>query len=130
MNPYTLNIGTWGAQQFVGMIVIYVYFAYTTMMLAKRLNIANSWLAWIPFLNLFLMTKMAKLDWWWLLGLFIPFVNFFVAGYIWSEIGKQLGKEWWVGALIAIPLIGWLVPGYLVVTTGSNFRKPVENIKS
>ncbi len=120
-----------GFEQLVGGLVIFVYLAYTTMVLAHRLGVKRSWLAWIPIANLYLMTKMAALPWWWMLGFFIPFINFLVAGYIWSEIGKRFNKPWWLGALTAIPLIGLLVPGYLVITSGGKLPpKIVEPVQS
>lgn len=102
--------------QFVGTLVVYIYLAFAVMTLARRLGMDKAWMAWVPIANLYLLSKMAKLEWWWMLGLFIPIVNFFVAGYVWSEIGKRFGKPWWVGALVAIPAVGLLIPGYLVVT--------------
>ena len=110
--------GNPGLDQFVGGLVIYIYLSYTVMVLATSLGTARPWLAWIPIANFYLMTKMAALEWWWMLGLFIPIVNFFVGAYIWSEIGKRLGKPWWIGALFVVPFFGLLVPGYLVVVTG------------
>jgi hypothetical protein len=102
-------------EQLVGGLVVYVYFAYTVMVLARRLGMSKPWLAWIPVANLYLIVKMAGKEWWWLFGFLIPIVNFFVAGYVWSEIGERLGKPWWVGVLIIVPFIGFLVPGYLVL---------------
>ncbi len=129
MNTFFPSSG-FGVEQAIGGIVVYIYLAYTTMVLARRLGAKNPWFAWIPFANLYLATQMAALPWWWLLGLFIPYVNFFVAGYIWSEIGKKFGKPWWLGALVALPFIGWLVPGYLVITTGSHTHHPHDMHKT
>jgi hypothetical protein len=103
--------------QFVGGIIVYVYLGYTLMILAKRLGHTNAWLSWIPIANWYLMTQMARQPWWWMLGFLIPFVNFFVFGFLWSEIGKRLGKPWWLGLLAVVPLIGLLLPGYFVITT-------------
>ncbi len=85
------------------------------MVLARRLHVENSWLAWIPIANLYLLTKMAKREWWFLLGFLIPYVNIFIAALLWSDIGVRLGKSAWVGALVVLPYIGVFVPGYLVI---------------
>jgi hypothetical protein len=124
LNTFFIVMGKGGVQQLVGGIVVYAYLAFTLMVLANRIGVKNSWLAWVPIANMYLMTKMANLPWWWILGFFIPFLNFLIAGYIWSEIGKRFGKAWWIGALVVIPMIGLIVPGYFVVTTGST--KPAE----
>lgn len=117
MELNTFFISQGGLSQVVGGVVLYVYFAVATMLLAQRLSTPNAWLAWVPVANLFLMVKMAGLEWWWTLGFFVPFANIFIAAYVWSEIGKKLGKPWWMGLLVVIPLVGWLMPGYFVVTT-------------
>lgn len=125
INTFLVAEGDPGMEQLVGGLVVYIYFAYALMVLARRLGKGSTWMAWVPIANCYLLTKMAGLEWWWMLGMFIPFVNFFVAGYIWSEIGKKFGKPWWVGALVAIPVLGLFIPGYLVITTG-NFQKPPQ----
>lgn len=40
-------------------ILIYIYFAYTLMIIANKTNTENSWYAWIPIVNLYLMCKIA-----------------------------------------------------------------------
>ena len=126
INTYFVAQGDPGIEKFVGGFVLYIYLAYTTMVLARRLGTKHIWMAWIPVANLYLVTQMAGVEWWWMLGFFIPFVNFLVAGYLWSEIGKRLGKPWWIGILTAIPVLGLLIPGYFVITSGSvRPRKPI-----
>lgn len=119
LNTFLITSTGGGLEQLVGGVVIYVYLAFTLMILARRLAAPHMWMAWVPIANMYLMTKMANLPWWWVLGFFIPFINFFIAGYVWSEIGKKFGKPWWVGGFVCLPLIGLIVPGYLVFTTGS-----------
>jgi hypothetical protein len=44
----------------VGLIIylaIYVYIAYSIMVIANKTNTENSWLAWIPIANLYLLCK-------------------------------------------------------------------------
>lgn len=125
LNTFLVTSTGSGLEQLVGSLVIYVYLAFTLMILARRLSASNIWMAWVPIANMYLMTKMANLPWWWMLGFFIPFINFFIAGYVWSEIGKRFGKPWWVGGLVFLPLIGLIIPGYFVFTTGS-FAAPAE----
>ncbi len=105
-----------GAREIVGGIVLYVYLAYTMMVLAHRLGHKDSWMAWVPLANLYLLTQMAKREWWWIFGLFVPYVNFFIVGFLWSEIAQRFGKNPWIGAAIVLPVIGLAVPGYLVIT--------------
>lgn len=106
--------------QSIGILVLYVYIAYTCMILATRLGTARPWLAWIPFADMYLITQMALKPWWWLFGFFIPFANIALVAYLWSEIAKRLNQPWWIGILIAVPFVGLAVPGYLVVTTSNH----------
>lgn len=117
-NPFfPISPAEFGLRELVGGIVIYVYIAYTIMVLAQRLHTKDSWMAWLPFANLYLLTQMAKREWWWMLGFFIPYVNFFVIGFLWADISRHLHKNPWIGAAIVLPYVGMFVPGYLVLTT-------------
>jgi hypothetical protein len=129
MNLNMFLVAVPGISQLIGGLVVYLYFGFVTMTLASRMGVARPWFAWIPLLNLYLMTKMAGLEWWWMLGFFVPLANFFVAAYIWSEICKKFNKPWWLGALVIVPIIGWLIPGYLVISSNSSAGpKPVDPI--
>ena len=104
-------------REILGASVIYVYTAYTAMILAQRLHIKNAWLAWVPIANLYIWAQMAARPWYWLVGLLIPYVNIFVVGFFWAEIAQRLGKNRWIGAAIILPIVGLFVPGYLVIST-------------
>jgi hypothetical protein len=120
MFPYNLATSfDFGFRELIGSLVIYVYLAYTMMLLADRLHEKDGWMAWVPIANLYLLSKMAKREWWWLLGLLVPYLNIFVMGFLWSEVSQRLGKNAWIGAAIIVPFIGLFVPGYLVVSTPS-----------
>ena len=106
-----------GLREVLGAGVIYIYIAYTVMILAQRLHLKDTWMAWVPIANLYLWSKMAGREWWWLLGLLIPYVNIFVLGLFWSDIARRLGRNYWIGVAIVLPVIGLFVPGYLVLST-------------
>ncbi len=105
-----------GTREIVGGLVLYIYLAYTMMILAHRLHAKDVWMAWLPIANLYLLTRMAHRQWWWVIGFFIPYVNFFVIGLLWSEIAQRFGKNPWIGAAMVLPVIGIAVPGYLVIS--------------
>jgi len=108
---------SFGLRELVGLTVIYIYVAYTLMVLAGRLGHKDAWMAWIPFANLYLMTKMAGREWWWVIGAIITPINIFVVPFLWFTIAGRLGKNPWIGAAIIIPFIGLFIPGYLVLAT-------------
>lgn len=104
-------------------LVFYVYTALCLYFIAKKTATSPEWLAWIPIANLFLMCKIAKLSYWWLLGifgLFIPIVNilanFYWIGlfvFMWYKIAEARNKPGWIGILTIIPIANLVVMGYL-----------------
>ncbi|MBD3244993.1 MAG: hypothetical protein GF335_03305 [Candidatus Moranbacteria bacterium] len=104
-------------------IALYVYYAICLMKIAKRLNVNNAWMAWIPVANVVLQLQVAKMSPWLALvfvGMFIPVVNF-IAGIAmlvinvisWMKIAERLGKPNWWGVLTLVPIVNLIVPGYL-----------------
>jgi hypothetical protein len=53
------------------------------------MNIQYSWMAWIPVLSVFNLTKIAGLSYWWILGLFIPLWNIYAFIKIMHGISKN-----------------------------------------
>jgi len=94
-------------------IVIYVYLALCLQFLAKKTNTPNSWFAWIPIANIFLMLKIAQKPLWWFILILISPVNIVIGIIIWMKIAERRGKPNWVGILIIVPIIGIAIPGYL-----------------
>ena len=61
------------------MLVFYVVTAYCLMVIAQKTGHEDKgWWAFIPILNLLLMISIAGKEWWWILLMFIPLVNFVV----------------------------------------------------
>ena len=101
----------------IGIIVIllisYIITAISLMKIAQKTQTENSWLAWIPIANIFLMVFIAKKEWWWalliiLIGI-IPFIGGIIslglAVYIWWLIVERLGKPGPLSLLILIPVV-------------------------
>lgn len=74
------------------------------------------WAAIIPIYNIYVMTKIIGRPWWWLLLLFIPFVNFVVSIIMSIDMAKSFGKDTAYGVLLL-----WLLNaiGYLILGFGS-----------
>lgn len=91
-------------------VVMYVIVAYFLMKIAKKAGRTDSWMAWIPILNLVLMIQIAGKPWWWIFLFIIPIVNIILAFYIWIEIAKKMGKPGWYGVLMIVPFVNiWLL---------------------
>lgn len=108
----------YGAMMLVACLVYYILMALAIMKLAKKFNVANAWMAWIPILNVWLLLQIAGLQWWWILivlfGGFVPVVgtlgSMAAAVYIWMLIAKKAGKDQWFALLMLIPIVNiWAV---------------------
>jgi len=62
------------------------------------------WAAIVPIYNVYVMLKIGGNEWWWLLLLFVPIVNFFVLLKMYIDLAKSFG----CGILFGIGL--WLLP--------------------
>lgn len=104
-------------------IAAYIYSAIALMTIAKRTKTKNGWLAWIPIANLYLMTQIAKVQWWTMFVIilaFIPFLNSLagiatagVSIWWWWKISERLHKPGWLGILMIIPVANFIVLGVL-----------------
>jgi hypothetical protein len=93
-----------------GAIAVYIVVAVGLSMLAARLEIRGGWMAWIPILNLFLLCRMARSSWVWVIPALIPIAGLAVLAYLGARVAKRLGMSGAVGALFGVPFLGALVP--------------------
>jgi hypothetical protein len=94
-------------------LACYVYFALAIQTIADKTATPNSWLAWIPIANIFLMLGIAKKPMWWFILCLIPLVNIVIAVIIWMAIAEARQKPNWWGILTIVPIANLIVPGYL-----------------
>jgi uncharacterized membrane protein YhaH (DUF805 family) len=94
-------------------VAIYIWMAICLQKIAEKTNTPNSWLAWIPVANLYLMCKIAGKAWWWMLLCLIPYVNIIFVIIIWWKIAEARGKPGWWGLLLLIPIVNFVIPGIL-----------------
>ncbi len=97
-------------------ILLYAFSAYSLMIIAKKANTANDWMAWIPIANLYLMIKIAKKPGWWIILFIIPLVNLVFWIIVWMEIAKIRNKPSWLGILTIFPLVNLAIFGILAFT--------------
>lgn len=98
-------------------VILYVYAAFTLQMIANKTGNKDSWLAWIPLANLYLMCVIAQKPWWWLLLLLLPFVSLIIVILLWMGIAEARGKPSWLGILMMIPGVNFIVMGYLAFSS-------------
>lgn len=105
------------------LLLLYVFFSFCLYRLGKALNDDRGWWAWIPILQVFYMLRLARISYWWFIGLVVPFVNVAVAAYVWAQIAIRRGRKWWVGALMIVPVIDLAILAYLAF---SNPEEPAS----
>tara|TARA_Y100000310_G_scaffold332325_1_gene407685 strand:- start:879 stop:1436 length:558 start_codon:yes stop_codon:yes gene_type:complete len=136
-------------------VLAYFYVAFALLNIAKRTNTPHGWFAFIPLLNLYLISRIAKMHWWpfLLIVAYIIFIMLASLGDIMEVIGSILGvisllvfvvysiiwqwkmfeavgrPGWWI-LTILIPFVGNLV--YFILLGVAAWGKPenhVEQIK-
>jgi hypothetical protein len=108
-------------------IIVYIYSALTLMIIARRTNTENAWMALVPFLNNYLMSRIAKMHWWPILLLIIPtllsfvttnliisiidimlLIVFMIFNIIWTyKICEARNRPGWWAIIALIPIIGF-----------------------
>ncbi len=98
---------------FLIFLAIYVYYAYSLQVMAKKLGLSNLWMAWVPIANTFLLLQIAGKPMWWFILFLIPFINFIVLIVVMIAVSKRMGKSTALGVVVAIIplLIGLLAFG-------------------
>lgn len=105
-----------GAAIFFSLIIsipFYIYGAWSQMVISNKLKVANSWMAWVPILNMYNLAKCAGMSGWTILLMFVPFVNFIYLIVLYMNIAERRGFEKLLGLLVLVPIAQIVLPGYL-----------------
>jgi hypothetical protein len=93
-------------------LVMYVYSSLALTEAAKRVGITTDlWMAWIPFANIYLMTKIANLE---ILHFIITIIFGFWAFYVYAKMYERRGMSPWSVLLFFIPLVGPFIGIYML----------------
>ena len=111
---------------FVFGAVLYVYFAICLATIARKTGTPNTWMAWIPLLNMLLVCRVAKKPGWWILLLLVPLINIAVGIVLWMEVARARGKSPVLGVLILVPLVNLVVPAMLAAGDSSSPNAPPQ----
>lgn len=74
---------------YLGFIIVYIAAIWKVYTKAGK----PGWAAIIPIYNIVVMLEIAGRPLWWLLLLFIPFVNFIVGLIVYTDVAKSFGKS-------------------------------------
>ena len=80
-------------------IIFYIYYALCLQFIAKKTDVSNSWMAWVPVLNLFLMLNVARIRY---RVVIIPLIIFFalIAASSFAASGGPLVGLVFAGAIL------------------------------
>lgn len=94
-------------------LVIYVYTSVAYMTIAKKLNMENTWFAWIPILRCIQRFQIAGMSGWFTLLMFIPLVNTVLAIIALMKTCERRGLDKLLGLLGLIPIANYILMGVL-----------------
>jgi hypothetical protein len=100
------------------MIVLVIQLAIAILIIAGFWKVFTKagqpgWAAIVPIYNMYILCKVAGRPGWWLLLLFIPFVNFIVLAVLSVDVAKSFGKGigfgigLWLLGMIFYPILGF-----------------------
>jgi hypothetical protein len=118
---YTVEVSggaAWGIilGSLLAAIVLYILGGWLLYRVGKRFGYENSWYAWVPFLNIWMLVQLSNREdsWFWiiLITMFIPCIN--IVGLVmfimvWMDIAERCGKESWWGILVIIPIVNFVI---------------------
>jgi hypothetical protein len=81
----------------VGIVLILIWIALIVLVIAGSWKVFTKagqpgWAVLIPIFNTYILLKIVGRPWWWLLLLFIPFVNFIIAIIVALDAAKSFGR--------------------------------------
>ena len=95
----------------MGAIISIIYFAVIILMIASQWKVYQKagqpgWACLVPFYNIIVLLQIIEKPIWWLLMMFIPFVNIYFAVVISIELAKKFNKETGFGiGLVFLPFV-------------------------
>ena len=93
--------------------LLYCYGAFSLQTIGKKLGAKDTWMAWIPIVNIYFICLLAGKPGWWLILCLIPIVNIVIGVIVWMAIAENRGKPSWMGILMIIPIVSLVMLGYL-----------------
>jgi hypothetical protein len=104
---------------------MYIFFSLCLYLIAKKLNVAEAWAAWIPLIQVWPFLTSAGKPCWWVILLFIPLVNIFIGVYLWMCIAENLGRNKWLGLLMLLPIMNFVFLGVLAFSKEDTAQQAV-----
>jgi hypothetical protein len=107
-------------------LIVYIFTSVAYMNIAKKLNVENTWFAWIPILRCVQRFQIAGMSGWLTLLMIIPLVNTILAIIALMKTCERRGMDKLLGLLGLIPVANWILIGVLAWKKDTS-SIPVEN---
>ncbi len=103
---------------FFGSFWVLTWLTFLILILVAQIKVFTKagrkwWNVFIPFYNIYVLLEIVGRPGWWLILLFVPFVNFIILIIVLNDLSKAFGHG--VGftlGLIFFPIIFWLILGF------------------
>lgn len=92
-------------RMFAFIVLYYIFLAWCISTIAKKQGQANTWFAWIPILNIYMLGKIAGYGGGMIFLLFVPLINFIVAIHAFYKITIRMSRPGWTVLLMFLPVI-------------------------
>ena len=86
------------------------------------------WWFMIPIYNIYLLLRITNLNKYLIIGIFIPYINIIVYGYIWGQIAKKLQKSPLLYGITTPLLVN--IPALLLALKSEPIKQQMENTHS
>lgn len=99
----------WLAIVYLGVLVVTVAGMWKTFQKAGK----PGWAAIVPIYNFIVLLEIAGKPLWWIILIFIPFVNLVIAIIVYHQVSLSFGQGGGMTVLlILLPFIGWPMLGF------------------
>jgi len=103
----------------------YLFVSYCIYLIAQKFETIDKWRSWIPIINLLVICEIVERPGYYVLLMFIPFINIFIWAELWMDIAGGLGRDRRLGILAIIPILNFIVMGYLAISDQpSDWHRP------
>jgi hypothetical protein len=109
--------------------LLYIAFCFPLRLIAEKLEVPHSWMAWIPIAQMFLILRMAGKPLWWFLLLLIPLVNIIIMVLVWMAVAQACGKSPVWGLTVIVPILAFFVIWYLALSKAPEPKKESSDKK-
>lgn len=114
-------------------VLLLIIFALVIFMLAALWRVYTKakqpgWAAIIPIYNSYVLLKIVGRPWWWLLLMFVPFVNFIINIIVLHDLSKSFGKDVaFTVLLFFLPIIGYPILAWSGAEYGGPAAAPAQS---